>query len=76
VRIFCPYLWGYKSAKSVVAVTLEDRSVPGFWEVRGYPDGAQIKPRRVLDVNSNRWRRIPSTGSGHRPGGEITEFLD
>ncbi len=68
VRIFCPYLWGYKSAKSVVAVTLEDRSVPGFWEVRGYPDGAQIKPRRILDVNSQRWRRIP--------GGEVTEFLD
>jgi len=43
-------------------------SIPGFWEVRGYPDGAQIKPRRVLDVNSQRWRRIQ--------GGEVTEFLD
>ena len=68
VRIFCPYLWGYKSAKSVVAITLEDQSVPGFWEVRGYPDQAQITPRQVLDVNSQRRRRIP--------GGEVIEFLD
>jgi DMSO/TMAO reductase YedYZ molybdopterin-dependent catalytic subunit len=68
VRIFCPYLWGYKSAKSVVAITLEDHSIPGFWEVRGYPDAAQIKGRQVLDVNTQRVRRIP--------GGEVIEFLD
>jgi DMSO/TMAO reductase YedYZ molybdopterin-dependent catalytic subunit len=68
VRIFCPYLWGYKSAKSVIALNLVDRSIPGFWETRGYPDSAQIKPRRIYDVNSGRWRRIP--------GGEVTEFLD
>jgi DMSO/TMAO reductase YedYZ molybdopterin-dependent catalytic subunit len=68
VRIFCPYLWGYKSAKSVVRITLVDRPIPGYWEVRGYPDAAQIKPRRVFDVNSSRWRRIP--------GGEVNEFLD
>ena len=37
VRAFCPYLWGYKSAKSVVAVTLEDRSIPGYWEVEAIP---------------------------------------
>ena len=68
VRLFCPYLWGYKSAKSVVAVNLVDRSIPGYWETRGYPDSAQIKPRRVLDVNSGEYRRIP--------GGEVTEFVD
>lgn len=68
VRIFCPYLWGYKSAKSVVAITLEDRAIPGYWEVRGYPDDAQIKRRRIFDVNSKRWRRIP--------GGEVIEFVD
>jgi DMSO/TMAO reductase YedYZ molybdopterin-dependent catalytic subunit len=68
VRIFCPYLWGYKSAKSVVAVSLVDRSIAGYWEKRGYPDSAQIKPRRILDVNSGQLRRIP--------GGEVTEFLD
>jgi len=68
VRVFCPYLWGYKSAKSVVAITLEDHSIPGYWEVRGYPDDAQIMPRRVHDVNTHRWRHIP--------GGEVIEFLD
>jgi DMSO/TMAO reductase YedYZ molybdopterin-dependent catalytic subunit len=68
VRAFCPYRWGYKSAKSVVAVTLVDRSIPGYWEVRGYPDAAQIKAGRVHDVNTHRWRHIPD--------GEVLEFLD
>jgi DMSO/TMAO reductase YedYZ molybdopterin-dependent catalytic subunit len=68
VRIFCPYLWGYKSAKSVVSIRLQERSVRGYWEVRGYPDAAQIRARRVLDVNSGQWRHIPD--------GEVTEFLD
>jgi len=68
VRALCPYLWGCKSAESVVAITLVDHSVPGFWEVRGYPDNAQIKPGHVLDVNTGRRRRIP--------GGEVIEFLD
>jgi DMSO/TMAO reductase YedYZ molybdopterin-dependent catalytic subunit len=68
VRALCPYLWGYKSAKSVVAVTLQDRSVPGYWEVRGYPDDAQIRAGRVHDVNTHRWRNIPD--------GEVVEFLN
>jgi sulfoxide reductase catalytic subunit YedY len=67
VRIFCPYLWGYKSAKSVVAITLEDHSISGYWEVRGYPDDAQITARQVLDVNTRQLRHIP--------GGEVIEFL-
>ena len=68
LRIFCPYLWGYKSAKSVVGINLVARSIPGYWEVRGYPDKAEIKPIKLLDVNSGRLRHIP--------GGEVTEFLD
>jgi DMSO/TMAO reductase YedYZ molybdopterin-dependent catalytic subunit len=68
LRIFTPYLWGYKSAKSVIGISLELESIPGYWEVRGYPDRAQIKSKKILDVNSGRWRRIP--------GGEVTEFLD
>ena len=68
VRIFCPYLWGYKSAKSVVAIHLVERSIPGYWELRGYPDDAPIKGRRLLDVNSGRWRRITD--------GEVIKFLD
>lgn len=63
-----PYLWGYKSAKSLVGINLVDRSIPGYWEKRGYPDRAQIKPRRVLDVNSGEYRRIS--------GGEVTGFVD
>lgn len=68
VRAFCPYLWGYKSAKSVIALNLVDHAIPGYWEARGYPEAAEIKPRRVLDVNSGDYRRIP--------GGEVTEFID
>ena len=68
VRIFCPYLWGYKSAKCVVAIRLVERSIPGYWEVRGYPDKAEIKPRNILDVNSQRMRRIS--------GDEVIEFAD
>lgn len=68
VRIFCPYLWGYKSAKSVVMLTVQDHSTPGFWEKLGYPDDAQIKRRMIFDVNSGRMRRIGD--------GEVIEFLD
>jgi len=68
VRVLCPYLWGYKSAKSVVAINLVDHSIPGFWEERGYPDRGEIKPRVVLDVNSGEYRRIEA--------GEVRGFLD
>ena len=68
VRAFCPYLWGYKSAKSVVAINLVDHSIPGFWEERGYPDRAAIKPRVVLDVNSGEYRHIEA--------GEVRGFVD
>jgi hypothetical protein len=51
-----------------VAVRLVERSIPGYWEVRGYPDKAEIKPRKILDVNSQRMRRIA--------GGEVIEFVD
>jgi DMSO/TMAO reductase YedYZ molybdopterin-dependent catalytic subunit len=68
VRIFCPYLWGYKSAKSLIAITAQDHSTPGYWEKLGYPDSAQIKKRWILDVNSGRQRRIS--------GGEVTGFVD
>ena len=56
VRGFCPYLWGYKSAKSVVKMELADTYVSGFWEVRGYPDEAYIEAGRVRDLNSGRTR--------------------
>ncbi len=68
VRIFCPYLWGYKSAKSVVAITLTSQAKLGYWELRGYPDEAQIRSRWLLDVNTGQTRRIGD--------GEVVEFVD
>jgi DMSO/TMAO reductase YedYZ molybdopterin-dependent catalytic subunit len=69
VRGFCPYLWGYKSAKSVVKVELMDRYLSGFWEQRGYPDDALITAGKVRDMNQGgRLRPIPD--------GEVIRFLD
>lgn len=69
VRAFVPYLWGYKSAKSVIAIELMDHYVPGFWEKRGYTDEACIEAGLVRDMNEGgRLRRIP--------GGEVITFID
>ncbi len=69
VRGFCPYLWGYKSAKSVVKIELMDRYVSGFWEQRGYHDDALITAGKVRDMNQGgRLRPIPN--------GEVIRFLD
>lgn len=51
VRGFCPYLWGYKSAKSVIKVEFMDHYISGFWEKRGYTDEAIITPGMVRDMN-------------------------
>ncbi len=58
VRAFIPYLWGYKSAKSVVKVELMDRYVPGYWEKRGYTDSAEIEAGPCVDVNAGGERKI------------------
>jgi len=69
VRGFCPYLWGYKSAKSVVKIELMDQYVSGFWEQRGYTDDALITVGKVRDMNQGgRLRPIPD--------GEVIRFLD
>ena len=69
VRGFCPYLWGYKSAKSVVKIELMDQYVSGFWEQRGYLDDALITAGKVRDMNQGgRLRPIPN--------GEVIRFLD
>jgi DMSO/TMAO reductase YedYZ molybdopterin-dependent catalytic subunit len=69
VRGFCPYLWGYKSAKSVVKIELMDQYVSGFWEQRGYTDDALITAGKVRDMNQGgRLRPIPN--------GEVIQFLD
>lgn len=54
VRVFCPYLWGYKSAKSVVKIELTDYYIHGFWETRGYTDSAEIEAGIIYDINDNR----------------------
>lgn len=69
VRGFCPYLWGYKSAKSVVKVELMDHYISGFWEQRGYSDDALITAGKVRDMNEGgRMRSIPN--------GEVIRFFD
>jgi len=69
VRIFCPYLWGYKSAKSVVEVIFSKDYVSGYWENRGYTDEAHITAGGVRDMNSGgKVRPIPD--------GEVIKFLD
>lgn len=69
IRGFCPYLWGYKSAKSVVKVELMDHYISGYWERRGYPDDAKITKGKVRDLNE---------GGRLRPiaDGEVIRFLD
>ena len=69
IRGFIPYLWGYKSAKSIVRLELVEYPIPGYWEERGYSDEARILPSLIHDVNTHRWRRI-------RGGDEVVEFLD
>ena len=69
VRAFVPYLWGYKSAKSIVRIELMGHYIPGFWEQRGYSDDARIEAGNVRDLNvGGRIRPIPD--------GEVIRFLD
>ena len=69
VRVFCPYLWGYKSAKSVVKIELMDHYEPGFWELRGYSDSGKIKAGKVIDINDARKvKKIPD--------GEVIDFME
>ncbi|MGD9578063.1 MAG: molybdopterin-dependent oxidoreductase [Syntrophorhabdus sp.] len=69
VRAFVPYLWGYKSAKSVLKIELMDHYLSGFWEQRGYTDDAWIEAGMVRDMNAGgRLRPIPD--------GEVIHFLD
>lgn len=51
LRAFIPYLWGYKSAKSIVKIELMEHYVPGFWELRGYTDSGQIEAGPCRDIN-------------------------
>jgi len=69
VRAFIPYLWGYKSAKSVVKIELLDYYIPGFWETRGYTDSAEIEAGACRDINDgSKIKQILA--------GEVLEFTE
>ena len=40
VRSVIPHLYGWKSAKHLVAIRFQEQDEPGFWEVRGYNNHA------------------------------------
>ena len=69
LRAFIPYLWGYKSAKSIVKIELMEYYVPGFWELRGYTDSAEILPGACRDINDG--GKIKEIAGGD----EVVDFL-
>lgn len=69
LRAFIPYLWGYKSAKSVVKIELTERYFPGYWEQRGYTDSGEIEAGPCRDINDGGKVK-------YIPDGEVLEFLD
>jgi len=69
VKGFCPYQWGYKSAKSVVKVEVTDDCISGFWKQQGYLDEALIRAGKVCDMNQGGQLRPISDG-------EVIRFLD
>ena len=68
VRAFIPYLWGYKSAKSVIKIELMDYYIPGFWEKRGYTDSAIIEAGPCRDINDG--GKVKTIA-----GGEVITFV-
>jgi DMSO/TMAO reductase YedYZ molybdopterin-dependent catalytic subunit len=64
VRAVFPHLWGYKSAKSLVAIEFVAASEAGYWETRGYANDAAIAASKLFDLNTR-------TTRGHQ-GGEVT----
>ncbi len=64
LRAVFPQLWGYKSAKSVVAVDFLPAYESGYWEQRGYEGDAQITATKLYDLNTR-------TTRAHN-GGEVT----
>jgi DMSO/TMAO reductase YedYZ molybdopterin-dependent catalytic subunit len=69
LRGFIPYLWGYKSAKSIVKIELMDYYIPGFWEMRGYTDSGEIEAGICRDINDGgKLKKIPA--------GEVKEFIE
>jgi DMSO/TMAO reductase YedYZ molybdopterin-dependent catalytic subunit len=64
VRAVFPQLWGYKSAKSLVAVDFLPAYESGYWEQRGYEGDARITATKLHDLNLRTTRA--------HAGGEVT----
>jgi DMSO/TMAO reductase YedYZ molybdopterin-dependent catalytic subunit len=64
MRAVFPQLWGYKSAKSLVAVDFLPAYESGYWETRGYEGDAHIPATKLHDLNTRTTRL--------HPGGEVT----
>jgi DMSO/TMAO reductase YedYZ molybdopterin-dependent catalytic subunit len=64
VRAVFPQLWGYKSAKSIVAIDFLPAYESGYWERRGYEGDALITATKLHDLNTRTTRQ--------HPGGEVT----
>ncbi len=47
LRVVIPRLWGYKSAKYVTRIELDDKPVPGIWEAFGFPYSAEVPPEQL-----------------------------
>lgn len=58
IRLLVPYLWGYKSAKSIVKMEFTDKYISGYWEKRGYTDHATFEETNVLDLNDGNLKPI------------------
>ncbi len=44
VRLIIPEMYGYKNVKWVNRIEFTNQAVAGYWEVRGYPVDAYIRP--------------------------------
>ena len=60
VRALFPQLWGYKSAKSIIAIDFLDHDEDGYWETRGYPGDASIPATKLFDINTRATRPTPA----------------
>ena len=46
-RLVIPSKLGYKNAKYVYRIELDDKFVPGYWEQQGYPADGNVSPDRL-----------------------------
>ncbi len=47
LRLIVPRKYGYKSAKYVVRIELDDKAIGGYWEQRGYPYDGDVPADRL-----------------------------